>query len=387
MAKGNLFLGTATKKLGDVVMMRRDGEQISRVRVRTIANPKSDGQAAQRNYLAPVAKFYAPLASCLERSWEGKNRTKSYQAFLKANINLARQNGWSAVKGAPFTPFPYKLSEGTLAPANVSYTAGTGFVLAGAVAASNTWGAVSAALKSEYNLLEGDQVTILRVFLRGESYVPVYERYFIDSDSADPSPIPNDGTFDDAGLCAMAVIFSRYENNKWRRSTQYLVLDDTALAAISGVANLDAAVKSYQTKSAVPVSDVYLNGSTLPEGAIFVTIGGVDYTFVGAGQVVINGETYVYFVTDGGERKFFQDMNEKSDYFEKYYNIQLKELDNITNGWGADAAPAGIAAADIIQVDNSTPNFSAADSFELQEFAVRFGWTPTGAAVAFGLVG
>ena len=69
MAKGNLFLGTAARSVGDVVMYRREGSQVSRVRVRKIANPKTDAQCAQRAYMSAVVRFYQPLADILERSF------------------------------------------------------------------------------------------------------------------------------------------------------------------------------------------------------------------------------------------------------------------------------------------------------------------------------
>ena len=320
MAKGNLFLGTATKKLGDVVMMRRDGEQISRVRVRTIANPKSDGQAAQRNYLAPVAKFYAPLASCLERSWEGKNRTKSYQAFLKANINLARQNGWSAVKGAPFTPFPYKLSEGTLNPAVVTYQSGMNtFWLVGTSGSNpSNWGGVSALLISAYSLQEGDQVTFILINTQGDGYSLRYERMFINTASTEqiPSFLEYSGELSISANAACAVIFSRYENEKWRRSTQYLVLSTATLTKITGAANLAVAIKSYQKDSTTPTSDVYLNGSTgsgSTGSASIQTLGGANVILEG---VEING-TYYKGVDGNGNEYYIKCALERSDAFGK----------------------------------------------------------------------
>ena len=81
MAIGNLFLGAAKKTIGDIVLYRRNGVQQSRVRVRHIANPKTEAQALQRNYMAPVTKFYAPLAGVLEKSWEGLNRSESLSAL------------------------------------------------------------------------------------------------------------------------------------------------------------------------------------------------------------------------------------------------------------------------------------------------------------------
>ena len=71
MAKGNLLLGTAKNSVGDVVMYRREGSEITRVRVRNVKNPKTNAQSFQRAIMAPIAKFYSPLSVVLERSFEG----------------------------------------------------------------------------------------------------------------------------------------------------------------------------------------------------------------------------------------------------------------------------------------------------------------------------
>ena len=62
MAKGNLLLGTAARSIGDVVMYRREGTQVSRIRIRQIKNPKTKAQCAQRAYMSAVVRFYQPLA-------------------------------------------------------------------------------------------------------------------------------------------------------------------------------------------------------------------------------------------------------------------------------------------------------------------------------------
>lgn len=120
MAKGNLFLGTAARSVGDVVMYRREGSQVSRVRVRKIANPKTDAQCKQRAIMAAVVKFYQPLASVLERSWQGLSTTKSYAKFLAYNTKLAKANNWYLPKSTGFFPLRLKISNGTLKAVDTS---------------------------------------------------------------------------------------------------------------------------------------------------------------------------------------------------------------------------------------------------------------------------
>lgn len=114
MAKGNLLLGSAARSIGDVTMYRREGSQVSRVRVRQIANPKTTAQCKQRAIMAAVVKFYQPLATVLERSWQGLSTAKSYAKFLQVNAKLAKKNNWYLSKSTGFFPLELQLSNGTL---------------------------------------------------------------------------------------------------------------------------------------------------------------------------------------------------------------------------------------------------------------------------------
>lgn len=276
MAKGNLFLGTGRKKLGDVVLYRRNGQQQARVRIRNVANPKSYGQALQRNYLAPVSKFYAPLAGVLEKSWEGLNRMDSYQAFLKANIDLARQNGWAVPKGSGFTPLPYKLSKGVIQPLFYQWNDGTVGISTDIPASDASTIATLTETLVRRGYKDGDQLTVVGVFRTSQGdYVPSWFRIFLNS--SDQTLLDDFGngvilfTIDNNRLCVIesddrlvagAIIVSRFDGTKWLRSTQYLAMDQATLDEMSGEDALAAAVRSYQAGSSLNYSDVYLDGST-----------------------------------------------------------------------------------------------------------------------------
>lgn len=284
MATGNLFLGTARRKVGDVVLYRRNGVQQSRVRVRTIANPKTLGQALQRNYVAPVNKFYAPLAAVLERSWEGLDKSRSHNAFMKANIDLARNNGYYVEKGAGFTALPYQVSQGTLPPLDVDFPAGSDLVLnvPGLLSTDTTLAAFSAKLIAAYGLQEGDQITIIATISYGSTYAnqrPVYGRFFLSLSDITPltDAIPgfsvtigssevvfmgSGGTSFDAGT----LIVSRWDGSKWLRSTQQIVCEPEYLERFTSENARAAAIASYQGGASVVESDIYLNGSTGTEG-------------------------------------------------------------------------------------------------------------------------
>lgn len=70
MAKGNLILGTSRGKLGDIVTYRSMGQQMARVRVRNVKNPKTQLQTLQRVVLACAAKTVAVMSTILDHSFQ-----------------------------------------------------------------------------------------------------------------------------------------------------------------------------------------------------------------------------------------------------------------------------------------------------------------------------
>ena len=246
MAKGNLFLGTGRRSVGDVVLYRRNGEQISRVRVRKIGNPKSDGQALQRSYMAAVSKFYSFFKSPLEKSWQGLNRSQSQSAFLKANANLVREVGYYVPKGFGLAPLPLQVSKGTLQ--RVGATLDDCGVLS---LPSNTAPLVDdpTSLGSLSNYMvslgysNGDQVTFVGIMYDDDlGYFPRWHRFVLDTSSE----VAIDGLLhsvfggnlvaplvdqtitawtleqESYDFAAFAVIVSRYSNGEWQRSTEYM---------------------------------------------------------------------------------------------------------------------------------------------------------------------
>lgn len=136
MAKNNLFLGTATGKVGDVVMYRYAGTQCSRVRVRSIKNPKSTGQQIQRAIIATVAQAYSYLRSICDHSFESVSYgVKSMNYFNKVNAKKLRINFFqnydsttsrlgmvTAPNVTALVPNNYTISKGTLTANLTSYS-------------------------------------------------------------------------------------------------------------------------------------------------------------------------------------------------------------------------------------------------------------------------
>lgn len=279
MAKGNLLLGTAGNSVGDVVMYRREGAQVSRVRVRKIKNPKTDAQSLQRAAFSPVAKFYSPLAVVLERSFEGLSKMKSYNKFLKTNVDLARANGWLLPKGTGFFPLPYKLSQGTLQSVSVSELSGSVCLDAFPNDEASTIAEVSAKWVAQ-GYKNGDVVTFIAIVKDSAgNFHPESLQFVIDTESAEVSHNWKMGAAEvtyeakyritvasnDAGLSLAggAVIVARFENEKWRRSTQSLVVMQSIITQISAADYKTAAIASYGPNAGDPNPLVYLDGDTL----------------------------------------------------------------------------------------------------------------------------
>lgn len=92
MSTGNLILGLGRRSVGDLTMYRRNGKQVTRVRVRKIKNPNSNGQLFQRAMLATVLKAYAAGKAIFDHSFEGVPvGAPSMSRFQKENLNALRQ--------------------------------------------------------------------------------------------------------------------------------------------------------------------------------------------------------------------------------------------------------------------------------------------------------
>lgn len=281
MAKGNLFLGTAARSVGDVVMYRREGSQVSRVRVRKIANPKTDAQCEQRAFMSAVVKFYQPLANVLDRSWQGLSRAKSYAKFLKTNAGIVRAGGYYLPKDSGFFPLPLQLSNGTITPLNSIIQDNKLQVEMTKLPDDDinvqTFGQLSTILIS-CGYKEGDVVTII-VFsgTTAEKASLLTYQFVIDPDSTTNInqatgflSIANVSAGDEFlnlvgsnSIYAGAIIIARPVDGQWQRSKQILAVDSTVLTPITSAQAKAAAIASYKGAAASDNPLVYLDGDEL----------------------------------------------------------------------------------------------------------------------------
>ena len=124
MAKGNVLLGMARGSIGDVVLYRRDGEQVSRSRNRKPSNPQSNPQTYQRAIMATILQAYSAGKVIFDHSFQNKKVTEgNMREFMSRNLRKLRSeiiagNPMARVV-APKVSFPvaneYIVSYGTLA--------------------------------------------------------------------------------------------------------------------------------------------------------------------------------------------------------------------------------------------------------------------------------
>lgn len=381
MAKYNMLLGTAAGTLGDVVLSRRDGVQQQRVRVRKIANPKTQGQAAQRSYVAPVAKFYSPLSLTLERSWEGKNKSKSYNQFLKYNTKLAQENEWALPKGTSWFPLPYRVSHGTIPAIQQSISADSGGVKlqVGGAAVNAAVGSNSPAIftlsmiAAGYKM--GDQITIIFgdsetdgfIFAQG-NFKPTVVRFFLDTHSGDtweklgldcaPSSDFSQWTFTRTNCVAAVVIVSRFEKGIWRRSTNDLMVVDNVMHLIESAEQKQANINTYRPVSNAPQSDIYLNGSHGEGSTITLTTpSGVSYNIIRIDRI----DGWAYAVAEDGTELLVYSTDRKSPTYQSCLKAD-----------GTWAANEDKTDTNCVQVDFSP---SASNAQELLMFFIENGFS------------
>lgn len=268
MAEFNIFLGTARKSVGDVTLYRRSGKQVARVRVRDIANPKSEGQSETRNFLAPVIKFYAPLRKVLARSFEGLDKNRSYNEFQRTNIRMARANQWYLPKGTQFYPLPYQVSRGSLTPMQYSIQHNGNspqpvWNVSGVVPDDTTIGRLSQRLINN-GAKQGDIVTI--IIIKGTDdgqFYPYSDQFYVNTADARNIGIIGGREFDflveetnvisiDCDwdwIYGLAIILTRPSGKNWLRSTQFLAVFDDITAQLVSAEQKALSIASYGPSS------------------------------------------------------------------------------------------------------------------------------------------
>lgn len=304
MAKGNLFLGQAKGKVGSVVFSRAYGQQITRTKPASVANPKTIGQNTQRAILATIAKSAALLTPIVDHSFAYVTYgAESVRRFRKINMGILRNMILSSVgnnynlsaKGANVVPNALKISEGTLPAFSSAYQNHiVTFYQNGALVSDNLV-TVANFLQAYPFLQGGDQLTLVKIVKTAGSLVDGDAAFALKVDrmvfATNAFDDPNSQIIDDEGLIvetkldlskttntamltpqnggggiglgaatdndntyAAALILSRKVNNVWQRSTQFLELTE-----FNDFTNNESAIDSYGESASINEATEYLN--------------------------------------------------------------------------------------------------------------------------------
>lgn len=196
MAKGNMLLGYARGKVGDLVFTRRNGEQVTRPRVRVVNNPKTEGQQIQRMIFASVIAAYSRMKSICDHSFEGvKYGADSQAKFMSENLKRLR-----AFYPKDQDPNNKPIDSMAFVLPNDKAMAGTGLIIArGSIPAPTanvgddgvltSFGTSAAEDRNTGSVLEGlgalpgDQITACAIRSIGNGYAFAKSRYVVRADA------------------------------------------------------------------------------------------------------------------------------------------------------------------------------------------------------------
>lgn len=374
MSKGNMLLGHARGKVGDLVFSRTNGQQVVRARAAVVKNPQTEAQMIQRIILNTVAQAYSKMQPIVDHSFEGiQSGQKTMSAFMAKNLKVLRARVSNAVADPTqglgevrafvpvgengFVPNAYIVSMGSLpglTPVLESTTAAK-VGLGGA-----TYGDIIAAL----GLQRGDQLTFCNI--TGESDAEMrfdFARVILDPQNEDGSEAPlssalivdgainlpskrNTGNFytltQDAQnvvtylvgdalrtIAGTFIIVSRKgTDNNWKRSNAQMVINEGAIASFL---SMQEALDRFIEGGVGTLSDMYLNNAGTGQvagsasGATFTaeTKGGTEVTLVRVANVTKQNSSgsaqYLVAIDANGAEHCLQNGNEDSPRVMSYF--------------------------------------------------------------------
>lgn len=182
MGKGNLFLGFARGKVGDIVYSRANGQQVFRARNASPRNPQTAQQLLQRVILKTVAGAYSYFKPICDHAFQGfEPGLQNQSRFAKVNIDAIRtrlaeliarndpeeiasstEGNFAAKLSRGCEANAYIISEGTLPSLEVNANANTGFnVVLGQATSSINPTSSYADFCSALGIQPGDQLTFI----------------------------------------------------------------------------------------------------------------------------------------------------------------------------------------------------------------------------------
>ena len=118
MSKGNMFVGSAKGKVGNLILYTRMGSQITRAYQSTVKNPKTSGQMLQRAKFSNAVKFYQKAVQHFFKfAYQDQKQTETaFNAFMRHNVDRACLLRKDEVNDPYFPAFGrWQMSQGSLA--------------------------------------------------------------------------------------------------------------------------------------------------------------------------------------------------------------------------------------------------------------------------------
>lgn len=285
MSKGNFLTNTVAGRLGAMVFMRRNGEQVTRSWVKP-KDAKTYAQGRQRSALSNIIRLYQSSPSFFKLAFENKASNQSdYNALvarnLAANPKVYLPKEVADAGGAVVAP--YLISDGSLqqilttgegVTARTNIALGADFEINEATTVAQFTQAI---LANNTFIQEGDQLSYLSIEqYTAEGYPRLRARkYEVILSSTDNAPLYNympeqavavsggflaHGDFVYSG--AFAWVLSRVVSGKLKVSRQRLIVTDASL--YSSYTGADAATKASSSYN--DTNEVFLDPNTVGMG-------------------------------------------------------------------------------------------------------------------------
>lgn len=405
MSKGNMLLGHARGKVGDLVFSRVNGQQVTRARAAVVKNPQTEAQMIQRILLNTVVQAYSRMSEICDHSFEGvPNGQKSMSAFMRKNLSALRQYLAAAVADGhqfddiyAFCPVgvnmfcmnEYVVSTGSLPQVDLeSISAANGAkVVITAAGATPTYAEIIAQL----GLQRGDQLTFIgqeaytdsraafkfaRVILdprNTDGTEATLETEFLDAENNVNLPSPrNEGeaisftytagklsfTFGNGMFGACVIVSRQRGDGSWLRSNAQIMLDGALPHGLVGSYSMGDALNMLYAGALDMQSERYLNNAkkiagdgSVADTVIAQTMGDESVELVGIRTIAITNtgsttsqitKAVSAYDTDGQDHLIFC----SNSYAGAYGKILTDaNADNIQDAWQVGlsdvTAPAG----------------------------------------------
>ena len=305
MATGNWLLGGVKGKVGDLVLSKSNGVQITRARNRFPSNPKTTKQALQRMKFAAIAAFYSAFENdILNHSWQGvKYGGPSHNHFYKLALSPDIKTPAVEKGSMSFVPSNYPMSRGTLRCPKYYFEPDLGGLVVN-VALSSTFSTLTLGqaidmIANDVPYLKGKQMTFVLISFKNGIFTKSVERLIIDKDAYTQESlgqyfvkslknihigvwVQNNTKLlyvnqminrEPKPLCAASVILSEWNGKQWCRSNSDMIINKDVMPNDYFEGDVFSnALSTYMNKAdnSSNTSDKFLNGAgNVPENEVY----------------------------------------------------------------------------------------------------------------------